>query len=93
MSYTTEDTADIFWGDHEDFPEYHVHSEITGKHRWGHYEERVYKHRKTGEFWLVSMCIASGDAGEHGPSGAPIRVTPREVAKTVWEAVEKTKKE
>lgn len=87
MSYTIEDTPTIFWGDHADFPNDHVHEEMGDARRWGHDETRVFQHRETAEYWAVSMYIMSGDSGEHHANAVPYHVHSREVIKIVWEPV------
>ena len=84
LAFTHDDTEAIFWGDHPDFDPDPVHSEMTDQRRWGHDEERVYRHAATGRHFSVCMYIMSGDADNHEPNGDPVEVWAHEKTVVVW---------
>lgn len=83
--YTEQDTPTIFFEDHSDFPDNPVNVVMGDAHRWGHDETKVFKHKDTGDHWMVSMYIMSGDSGEHESNGKPVEVVAKEVLVVTWE--------
>lgn len=86
--YTSDDAADIFWGEHEDFEPEPVATIDQGSGRWQSYEMRIMK-AKDGQHWAVKGALALTEMQENSFDSAPFMVEPAEVVvpatiATVW---------
>jgi hypothetical protein len=78
-TYTTEDTRDIFYGDHPDFDADPVHETEDDESRWSLWSTRIYKHKETGEHWSVQIGRGKTEMQDDEVYDPPKRVELREV--------------
>ena len=77
--YTTEDTREIWFGDHPDFDDKHVHETDVEESRWSLWSTRIYRHTETGEHWSVTIGRGKTEMQEDEVYDPPKRVELREV--------------
>jgi hypothetical protein len=84
--YTTEDSENMVWGDHEDFEREAVHDEIVDTGRWRVHKFAVYKRKRDDTFWGVSWAQAATEYQESDFPCSPFEVERHEVTVFKWEA-------